>query len=99
MRNIWYPTKKAEYVTPSRLQQLGLSKNDIGERDPLYGMQVEIEEEVVEDAVEAVAGFPYGATAGAAASQKPAAHGVEIEHIAVSDTQRKPWKELQTQVS
>lgn len=99
MRNIWYPTKKAEYVTPSRLQQLGLSKNDIGERDPLYGMQVEIEEEVVEDAVEAVAGFSYGATAGAAASQKPAAHGVEIEHIAVSDTQRKPWKELQTQVS
>ena len=78
MRNLWYPTKKAEYMTAARLQQLGLSKTDIGERDPLFGMQVEIDENVVEDAVEAVAGLP-----GAGASQAPA-HGVEIEHIAVS---------------
>ncbi|ROW11455.1 hypothetical protein VMCG_01514 [Cytospora schulzeri] len=83
MRNIWYPTKKAEYVTASRLQQLGLTKNDIGERDPMYGMQVEMEEEVVGDAVEAVAGLAHGTTSGAGASQKQAsAHGVEIEHVA-----------------
>lgn len=86
MRNLWYPTKKAEYMTPARLQQLGLTKIDIGERDPMYGMQVEMEEEIVEDAVEAVAGLPHGS--GAGASQKQAsAHGVEIEHVAVSVTQ------------
>jgi hypothetical protein len=83
MRNIWYPTKKAEYVTTARLQQLGLSKSDIGERDPMFGMQVEVEEEIVEDAVEAVAGLPYGG----ASHKQASAHGVEIEHVAVSVTQ------------
>ncbi|KAK0633339.1 hypothetical protein B0T14DRAFT_506502 [Immersiella caudata] len=33
MRNQWYPTKKAEYMTPQRFQELGLTKKDIGERD------------------------------------------------------------------
>ncbi|KUI60452.1 hypothetical protein VP1G_07641 [Cytospora mali] len=74
MRNMWYPTKKAEYMTTARLQQLGLSKTDIGERDPMYGMQVEMEEEIVEDAVEAVAGLP--------GAKSTSAHSVEIEHVA-----------------
>lgn len=89
MRNMWYPTKKAEYMTAARLQQLGLSKTDIGERDPMYGMQIEMEEEVVEDAVEAVAGLPH--------QKQASAHGVEIEHVAVSVTQ--VLKSLTTQVS
>lgn len=75
MRNLWYPTKKAEYMTTARMQQLKISKTDIGERDPLFGTQVEIEEEVIGDAVDAVAGYVAPA------------HGVEIEHIAVSIAQ------------
>lgn len=87
MRNQWYPTKKAEFMTDARLKELGLTKNDIGERDPMFGMQIEVEEELVDDAVEAVAGLATGA--GAAAGQpalESAGHtpAVEIEHVAVS---------------
>lgn len=37
MRNQWFPTKKAEYMTASRFQQLGLKRGDIGDRDATYG--------------------------------------------------------------
>lgn len=89
MRNLWYPTKKAEFMTASRFKELGLSKNDVGERDPMFGMQIEFEEEVVQDAVEAVAGLPRGAVALGAGAGQPALEtpntpAVEIEHIAVS---------------
>ncbi|KAK0656021.1 hypothetical protein B0T16DRAFT_398340 [Cercophora newfieldiana] len=33
MRNEWYPSKKAEYMTAQRFKELGLTKKDIGERD------------------------------------------------------------------
>lgn len=87
MRNQWYPTKKAEFMTDTRFKELGLTKNDIGERDPMFGMQIEVEEELVDDAVEAVAGLPKGAVALGAAAGQPAlesASHVEIEHVAVS---------------
>lgn len=93
MRNKWYPTKKAEFMTDARLKELGLSKNDVGERDPMFGMQIEIEEELVEDAVEAVAGLPKGAVAlnagaGQASLESPShTPAVEIEHVAVG----LPW--------
>jgi len=96
MRNIWYPTKKAEFMTDTRLKQLGLAKKDVGERDPMFGMQLEMEEEIVDDAVEAVAGLPKGAVALGAAARQPAPESpshtpaVEIEHVAVS----APWTYL-----
>lgn len=89
MRNQWYPTKKAEFMTDARFKELGLSKNDIGERDPMFGMQIEVEEELVDDAVEAVAGLPRGAIALGAEAGQPAlesAGHVEIEHVAVSSS-------------
>lgn len=54
MRNLWYPTKKAEYMTASRFAELGLSRrDDVGERDPMfraYETAENVEEEgVVED--------------------------------------------------
>lgn len=91
MRNIWHPTKKAEFMTDTRLKQLGLTKNDVGEQDPMFGMQLEFEEELVDDAVEAVAGLPKGAIPLGAAGGQPAlespspAPAVEIEHVAVSN--------------
>lgn len=33
MRNEWYPCKKAEYMTPARFHELGITRADIGERD------------------------------------------------------------------
>ncbi|KAK0730569.1 hypothetical protein B0H67DRAFT_639057 [Lasiosphaeris hirsuta] len=33
MRNEWFPSKKAEYMTAARFQELGLTRNDIGDRD------------------------------------------------------------------
>lgn len=85
MRNLWYPTKKAEFMTDARFKELGLTKNDVGERDPMFGMQIEMEEELVDDAVEAVAGIPMGAAAGQPALDSPGhSPAVEIEHVAVS---------------
>lgn len=37
MRNEWFPQKKAEYMTESRFRELGLTRDDIGERDPSFG--------------------------------------------------------------
>ncbi|GAB1311190.1 Ribosomal protein L9 domain-containing protein [Madurella fahalii] len=37
MRNEWYPRKKAEYMTAARFRELGLSRNDIGDRDAAFG--------------------------------------------------------------
>ncbi|KAK3695210.1 hypothetical protein B0T22DRAFT_97390 [Podospora appendiculata] len=37
MRNEWYPRKKAEYMTATRFQELGLTREDIGDRDRGYG--------------------------------------------------------------
>lgn len=56
MRNHFYPARKAEYVTRARLAELGLTKNDIGERDFAFRPEVEEVEEVeIDDAVEAIA--------------------------------------------
>ncbi|KAL1838389.1 hypothetical protein VTJ49DRAFT_2701 [Mycothermus thermophilus] len=38
MRNEWYPKKQAEYMTAARFRELGLTRNDIGERDPTFGL-------------------------------------------------------------
>jgi hypothetical protein len=102
MRNLWHPTKKAEFMTDTRLKQLGLTKKDVGERDPMFGTQLEMAEEVIGDAVEAVAGLPRGAVALDAAAGQPAleslghtpAVAVEIDHIAVSTpctSSKRPW--------
>ncbi|KAL2020161.1 hypothetical protein VTK56DRAFT_8685 [Thermocarpiscus australiensis] len=37
MRNEWFPNKQAEYMTAARFCELGLSRNDIGDRDPTFG--------------------------------------------------------------
>ncbi|TPX17485.1 uncharacterized protein E0L32_003128 [Thyridium curvatum] len=38
MRNLWYPSGKAEYMTATRFSELGLSRGEaIGERDPMFG--------------------------------------------------------------
>ncbi len=45
MRYEWFPYQKAEYMTALRFRQLGLTRDDIGERDPIFGTA----EAVVED--------------------------------------------------
>lgn len=81
MRNSLYSTNKAEYMTRERFRELGLSPNDIGERDARFGTERQQEVEVLlpEDAIEHVAGF--GAEAPAA--PVPA---MEVEQLAVSLT-------------
>lgn len=81
MRNSLYSTNKAEYMTRERFKELGLSPNDIGERDARFGTerQQEVEEVLPEDAIEHVAGL--GAEAPAA--PVPA---MEVEQLAVSLT-------------
>ena len=37
MRNLWFPTKTAEYMTATRFAELGLTRDAIGERDTLFG--------------------------------------------------------------
>ncbi|KAL2137045.1 hypothetical protein VTI74DRAFT_9651 [Chaetomium olivicolor] len=37
MRNEWFPAKKAEYMTASRFRELGLTREDIGDRDTAFG--------------------------------------------------------------
>ncbi len=37
MRNEWFPHKKAEYMTVSRFQELGVTRGDIGDRDTTFG--------------------------------------------------------------
>ncbi|KAJ9157360.1 hypothetical protein NKR23_g736 [Pleurostoma richardsiae] len=48
MRNSWFPQKQAEYMTAARFAELGLTKDAIGARDPLFGTFVS-----AEDALEA----------------------------------------------
>lgn len=81
MRNSLYSTNKAEYMTRERFKELGLSPNDIGERDARFGTerQQEVEEVLPEDAIEHVAGFD----AEAPAAPVPA---MEVEQLAVSLT-------------
>jgi hypothetical protein len=51
MRNQWYPKKKAEYMTPSRFHELGLTHDDIGERDTAFGTVAAEEFEEVQESV------------------------------------------------
>jgi hypothetical protein len=37
MRYQWFPSRKAEYMTALRFRELGLTRGDIGERDPIFG--------------------------------------------------------------
>ncbi len=37
MRNLWYPQKKAEFMTIAKFKELGLTQADVGERDHLLG--------------------------------------------------------------
>ena len=39
MRNIWYPAKRAEYVTTAQLREMG---DVVIERDFAYGMEEEL---------------------------------------------------------
>ena len=36
MRNEWFPKNKAEYMTPARFQELGLTRDAIGEVDRTF---------------------------------------------------------------
>jgi hypothetical protein len=59
MRNLWYPTKKAEYMTANRFAELGLSRrDDVGERDPMFRAYETTEEVAEEDVVEEVSDMP-----------------------------------------
>jgi hypothetical protein len=51
MRNEWYPHKKAEYMTVSRFSELGLTRDDIGERDTTFGTVAAAEPEPVAEPV------------------------------------------------
>ena len=37
MRNLWYPQKKAEFMTTTRFRELGMKPADVSERDHLLG--------------------------------------------------------------
>ncbi|KAK3362830.1 hypothetical protein B0T25DRAFT_575513 [Lasiosphaeria hispida] len=52
MRNEWFPSKKAEYMTAVRFQELGLTRGDIGDRD--RGFVTFVPEVPVEKIVESV---------------------------------------------
>lgn len=57
MRNSLFYSHKAEYMTRERFKELGLTMNDIGERDAQFGMkQQEAREELSKDA-EHIAGL------------------------------------------
>ena len=49
MRNVWYPTHKAAYMTKSELKDLG---DVVSERDIMFGMEEEQEEHEKEEDVE-----------------------------------------------
>ncbi|KAK1769485.1 putative fructose-bisphosphate aldolase [Phialemonium atrogriseum] len=51
MRNQWFPGGKAEYMTEARFRELGLTRDDVGERDNLFGSSAPVpdELEVVEE--------------------------------------------------
>ncbi|CAN8099033.1 unnamed protein product [Discula destructiva] len=84
MRNDFYPKSIAEYMTPQRLKALGLSKDDIGERDTQYGLNRQLQEEDIEDAVEHIAGSAAVPGSGASTSGVEASGAVpamEIEQL------------------
>jgi len=56
MRNQWYPSNKAEYMTAARFQELGLTRDDVGERDTTFGTAEPVLEEL--DVVEEVQAAP-----------------------------------------
>ncbi|KAK3330284.1 hypothetical protein B0H66DRAFT_54586 [Apodospora peruviana] len=70
MRNIWFPTNKAEYMTPTRFQELGLTHEDVGVRDRAFGVYS------AEDADAPVAEEPEDVTA--AATKKPSHTSPEV---------------------
>lgn len=51
MRNQWFPGGKAEYMTEARFRELGLTRDDVGERDNLFGNSAPVPDdlEVVEE--------------------------------------------------
>lgn len=96
MRNEFFPRHRAEYMTRERLAELGLTRDDIGERDYSFRPEVEEAEQLIDDAVEAVA---FGAGAGGAHVAPPvddiwararaqaeaaAAQALELEQLVVS---------------
>jgi hypothetical protein len=48
MRNEWYPSKQAEYMTALRFRELGLTRDDIGERDITFGTLTATESEAAQ---------------------------------------------------
>jgi hypothetical protein len=57
MRNEWFPAMKAEYMTASRFRELGLTREDIGDRDTTFGTMAaadDIEDTPVFEAPKAV---------------------------------------------
>jgi len=52
MRNEWYPKKMAEYMTAQRFKELGLTRDDIGERDPTFGTLEALETDMASTAPE-----------------------------------------------
>jgi hypothetical protein len=48
MRNEWFPAMKAEYMTASRFRELGLTREDIGDRDTTFGTMAAADD--IEDA-------------------------------------------------
>ncbi|KAK4155358.1 hypothetical protein C8A00DRAFT_13570 [Chaetomidium leptoderma] len=43
MRNEWFPSKRAEYMTTSRFRELGLTRGDVGDRDTTFGTMAAVE--------------------------------------------------------
>jgi hypothetical protein len=50
MRNEWFPSKKAEYMTKARFIELGVTRSDVSQRDALFGLG---DREVVESEADA----------------------------------------------
>lgn len=90
MRNHFFPSRKAEYMTRARFAELGLTKNDVGERDFTFRPALEQEELFFDDAVDAIANggaLPAGVNAFAPALEAPKRQpAMEVEQLAVSLT-------------
>jgi len=44
MRNLWYPNKRAEYMTAARFAEMGLHHSGTYERDPFFGVSIASDE-------------------------------------------------------
>jgi hypothetical protein len=73
MRNVWYPRKMAEYMTPTRFRELGLTKDDIGERDTLFGSAAANESEQDSEQTATKAAIPKSKPKPIAATVRPLA--------------------------